>query len=473
MSVIYKLEDKPPIDKAFLGAIQHVLASFVGVITPTLIIGGVLGLGKEVPYLISMALMVSGVATFIQARRIGPVGSGLLSVQGTSFAFLSSVLAAGFIAKGNGGGPEEIMALIVGVCFFGAFVEIGLSQALPYLKKIITPTVTGIVIAIIGLSLIRVGVTDLGGGLFGGKPVEDFGSYSNLFLGFLVLFVILFLALVNNKTLKISAVFIGLLVGYIVALIMGKVNLDAIGSQAAISVPIPFKYGFSFDFVAFIPIAFIYLITAIETTGDLTACSMNSGEPVTGDKYMKRIKGGVLADGVNSMISAIFNNFPMTTFSQNNAVIQMTGIASRYVGYFVAGIFVVLGLFPIIGGVLQTMPKSVLGGATTVLFGSIAVAGIRIIMSQGINRRQIIIVATSLSLGLGVAYRPELFNVIKEAGLTGKIIHAIFGAPITIAGLSAILFTLILPKDEDDPLNKDLADAGDQEQHPSVTGTSS
>ena len=139
-------------------------------------------------------------------------------------------------------------------------------------------------------------------------------------------------------------------------------------------IPIPFKYGFAFDFAAFLPIAFIYLITAIESTGDLTATSMLSGEPVEGDTYIKRIKGGVLGDGVNSLIAATFNTFPNTTFSQNNGVIQMTGIASRYVGYFVAAIFVILGLFPIVGGVMQTLPKPVLGGATIVLFGSIAAA---------------------------------------------------------------------------------------------------
>ena len=139
-------------------------------------------------------------------------------------------------------------------------------------------------------------------------------------------------------------------------------------------IPIPFKYGFAFDFAAFLPIAFIYLIKAIESTGDLTATSMLSGEPVEGDTYIKRIKGGVLGDGVNSLIAATFNTFPNTTFSQNNGVIQMTGIASRYVGYFVAAIFVILGLFPIVGGVMQTLPKPVLGGATIVLFGSIAAA---------------------------------------------------------------------------------------------------
>ena len=251
--IIYSLEDRPPFLKALCGGIQHVLASFVGVITPTLIIGGVLGLGSEIPYLISMALIVSGVATFIQARRIGPIGSGLLSVQGTSFAFLGSVLAAGFIAKSRGGGPDEILALIIGVCFLGAFVEIILSQFITHLRKIINPTVTGIVITVIGLSLIRVGIVDFAGG-FG---AENFGSFTNLALGGIVLIVILALTLLKNKTLQVSSVFIGMLVGYIVAIFLGVVDFSKLGSQELFAIPIPFKYGFAFDFAAFLPIAFI------------------------------------------------------------------------------------------------------------------------------------------------------------------------------------------------------------------------
>ncbi len=444
--IIYSLEDKPPFFKALLGAIQHVLASFVGVITPTLIIGGVLGLGSEIPYLISMALIVSGVATFIQVRRIGPIGSGLLSVQGTSFAFLSSVLAAGFIAKSRGGGPDEILALIVGVCFLGAFVEIILSQFITHLKKIINPTVTGIVITVIGLSLIRVGIVDFAGG-FGSK---NFGSFTNLALGGIVLVVILALTLLKNKTLQISSVFIGMLVGYIIAVFLGEVDFSRLGTQDLFAIPIPFKYGFAFDFTAFLPIAFIYLITAIESTGDLTATSMLSGEPVEGDTYIKRIKGGVLGDGVNSLIAATFNTFPNTTFSQNNGVIQMTGIASRYVGYFIAAIFVILGLFPVVGGIMQTLPKPVLGGATIVLFGSIAAAGIRILASQEIDKRKAVIIAVSLGLGIGISLVPDVLKVVREAGAAGKLIATIFGSAITTAGITAIVLSLVLPKGDND-----------------------
>ena len=164
LELVYGLEDKPsPLETAY-AALQHLLAIIVGIITPTLIIGGVLGLGERIPYLISMSLIVSGVATFIQAKRIGPVGSGLLSVQGTSFAFLGAILTAGFIVKSQGGGPDEILATIFGICFVGAFIEMIISRFLHVLKEIITPVVTGTVVMLIGLSLVKVGITDMAGG---------------------------------------------------------------------------------------------------------------------------------------------------------------------------------------------------------------------------------------------------------------------------------------------------------------------
>ncbi|OZG70633.1 xanthine permease XanP [Hahella sp. CCB-MM4] len=435
--LLYKLDDKPPIPAAVLAALQHVLASFVGIITPTLIIGGVLGLGSEVPYLISMSLIVSGVGTFIQARKFGPVGSGLVALQGTSFAFLSSVLAAGFIAKGRGGGPEEILSLIFGVCFFGAFIEIFLSQFLDRLRTFINPLVTGIVITTIGLSLIKVGMTDLAGGF----KAPDFGSLQNLALGFGVLTVIIVLNQSRNAYVRSGAIFFGLILGFIAASVLGKVDFSKVSSMDWLAIPLPFKYGFSFDIEAFIPVALIYLITAIESSGDLTATSMVSQQPIDGDLYRSRIKGGVLGDGINSMIAAIFNTFPNTTFSQNNGVIQLTGIASRYVAFWIAGILVVLGLFPIIGGVFQQLPKPVLGGATLVMFGTVAAAGIRILATLDLDRRTMLIMAVSFGLGLGVATVPD---VLKEMP---KIVQNIFGSAITVSGLTAIILNTLMPNE--------------------------
>ena len=204
-----------------------------------------------------------------------------------------------------------------------------------------------------------------------------------------------------------GAIAIGLIMGYVVAAFMGMVNLSALSQLPLIRLPMPLRFGLDFNFAAFLPIALLYLITAVETIGDLTATSAVSGEPVRGRIYFRRIKGGVLGDGINSAIAAFLNTFPNTTFSQNNGVIQMTGVASRYVGFFVAGIFTILGLFPIIGGIFQAIPQPVLGGATLVMFGSIAVAGLNIVASSGLDRRSMIIVAVSLGLGLSVVYTPR------------------------------------------------------------------
>jgi len=436
--LLYPLDAKPGAMESTFAAIQHVLASFVGIITPTLIVGGVLGLGEHIPYLISMALMVSGVATFLQARRPMGIGTGMICVQGTSFAFLSSVLAAGFIAKGQGGGPEEILSLIFGVCFLGAFVEIFLSQFLHKLKAVITPLVTGIVITIIGVSLIKVGMTDLAGGF----KAPDFGSPGNLALGGLVLVSIIVMNRSTNSWIRLSSIVLGLLIGFVVAAFMGKISFANLATLPAVSIPVPFKYGFSFDWAAFLPIALIYLITAIESTGDITANCIVSRQPIKGDSYLQRVKGGVLADGLNSMLAALFNSMPNTTFSQNNGVIQLTGVASRHVGYYIAAILFVLGLFPIIGGVLQNIPKPVLGGATLVMFGTVAAAGIKILATENLDRRKMLIMAVSFGMGLGAMMVPDILSQMP------KLVQSIFGSAITTGGLSAIVLSVLLPEEK-------------------------
>lgn len=211
--LIFALDDKPNFATAAFAALQHVLASFVSIITPTLIVGWTFGLGSETPYLVSMALIVSGVGTFIQARRLGPVGSGLLCVQGTSFAFLSAILSAGFMLKTQGGGPKEILATINGVCFFAAFVEIFLSRFIDKLQRIITPIVTGTIITIIGLSLVKVAMIDIAGGV----NATDLGSLDNVGLGILVIVTIVILNRFQWQSLRLSAVIIGLGVGFLMA----------------------------------------------------------------------------------------------------------------------------------------------------------------------------------------------------------------------------------------------------------------
>lgn len=439
-AVLFALNDKPKFIISLTAAIQHVLASFIGVVTPTLIIGSVLGLTDEIPYLISMALLVTGIGTFIQTRGFGPVGSGLVAIQGTSFAFISALLLVGTTVRSRGGSNEDIMAMLLGVCMCGAFIEIVLSQFIHQIKRVITPITTGVVIISIGISLIKVGMVDLAGGF----NSEDFGDIENLALGFGVLLVIIFFNASNNQWLRLSAIFIGMIGGTIVALPMGVTDFSAISEQTWLAVPQPFKYGIAFDFSLFLPIALIYFFTAIETAGDLTANSLFCGLPIKGEKYLTRIKAGILGDGINSLIASVFCTFPNTTFGQNNGVIQMTGIASRKVGYFVAAIFAFLGVFPVIGAILQAIPKPVLGGATLVMFAMVAVGGVKILTCEPLTQRTSLITATSLGMGLGVMMVPDAVGQLPD--WLGNILIS----PVTTAGLTSIILTLLLPSTPDD-----------------------
>ena len=440
--LIFKLEENPSAGKAFFAALQHMMAIFIGIVTPAIVISGALGFGTELSaYLVSMSLFVSGIATFIQCRKFGPVGSGLLSIQGTSFTFLSVCIGIGFTVKNAGGTEAEMLAAIFGTCLIASPVEMIFSRFIPLLKKIITPLVSGIVVTLIGMSLIKVGVTDIGGGawLKANKP-EFFASPRNLMLAGLVLIVIIVFNRSRNKWLRMGAIVFGLIAGYIVAAFMGLVNFGRISTLAPIALPIPFRYGFAVDWTHLIPMALLFLITTVESIGDLTATSMISGEPVEGDVYVNRISGGVLGDGINSAIAAVFNSFPNTTFSQNNGVIQMTGVASRYVGFWISGLLVLFGLFPIVGGLFSIIPNSVLGGATLIMFGTVAASGIRIISSSIIDRRGVIIMAISFGLGMGVVFVPEILQNFSP------FLKGVFSSAITTGGLTAIFLNIVLPK---------------------------
>ena len=371
--LIYGLNDRPPLRETLFAALQHLLAIFVAIITPPLIIAGALKLDIETTsFLVSMALFASGVSTFIQCRRIGGIGTGLLCIQGTSFSFIGPIISAGL----TGGLP-----VIFGACMAASTVEMLISRLLKYTRKIITPLVSGIVVTLIGMSLIKVGITACGGGAVA-KSNGTFGSFEHVGLAALVLLLIIFFNRSSNRYLRMSSIVIGLVIGYAVAWCMGLVDFSSVQSYGGFNIPVPFKYGLSFDWSAFIALGLVYLITAIEAYGDITANSLISGEPVEGKTFVKRASGGILADGFNSMLAGVFNSFPNSVFAQNNGMIQLTGVASRYVGYYIAGFLILLGLFPAVGLVFSLMPEPVLGGATLLMFGTVASAGIRIIAAQ-------------------------------------------------------------------------------------------
>ncbi|HAS8424449.1 TPA: uracil-xanthine permease [Vibrio vulnificus] len=439
--LIYQLNDRPPLPQTLFAALQHLLAMFVAVITPSLIICQALGVSAEqTNTIISMSLFASGISSFIQIRTFGPIGSGLLSVQGTSFNFLGPIIGAGLALKAGGASVESMMAAIFGTILVASFAEILLSRVLEYARRIITPLVSGIVVTLIGLTLIQVGLVSMGGG-YAALGDGSFGSLDKLALAGTVLGLIVLLNRAKNPYVRVASIVIAMLVGYVMAYFMGMVDTrQASSSSALIALPIPMQFGLSFDWSLFIPLVLIFLITALEAIGDITATSEVSGEPVKGPVYMKRIKGGVLADGLNSALAAVFNSFPNSTFSQNNGVILLTGVASRYVGYFIAGMLVLLGLFPGVASFVQLIPEPVLGGATIVMFGTIAAAGVRIISRVDLDRRAILIMALSFSMGLGIAQKPEILQFMPE------FIKSIFSSGVAAGGITAIVLNLLLPE---------------------------
>ena len=426
--LIYGLNDRPPLRETVFAALQHLLAIFVAIITPPLIIANAIQLDQETTsFLVSMSLMVSGVATFIQCRRLGKIGCGLLCIQGTSFSFIGPIITAGLA----GGLPA-----IFGATVAGSVVEMFVSRILKYARRIITPLVSGIVVTLIGMSLIKVGIISCGGG---NASAPDFGSLQNIGIALMVLVLIIIFNRSSNRFLRMGSIVIGLIVGYAVSWWLGMVDFSSIQSYAGINYPQPFKYGLSFDFSSILGLGLVYLITSIEAYGDITANSLISEEPVEGETFIQRAEGGILADGFNSMIAGLFfSSFPNSIFAQNNGMIQLTGVASRYVGYFIAALLIIFGVFPAIGNVFSLMPAPVLGGATLLMFGTVAAAGIRIIASQTINRKATLVMAISFAMGLSVEMVPDILKQLPDS------LQSIFSSGITTGGLTAIITNMVI-----------------------------
>ena len=432
--LIYGLNDRPPIRETIFAALEHLLAIFVAIITPPLIISSALKFDLDTTgFLVSMSLFVSGLATFIQCRKFGPIGAGLLCIQGTSFSFISPIIGAGMLGMIDGKMNVEMgLSYIFGACLVASVVEMVVSRLLPYTRKIITPLVSGIVVSLIGMCLIKAGINSCGGGQ-AAVDAGTFGSMQNLGLALLVLVSIIFFNRSNNRFLRMGSIVLGLLIGCVAAYSLHMIDFSSLKGSGSLNIPVPFKYGLNFDLGTIIGIGLIYLVTAVEAFGDITANSLISGEPVEGPVFLKRAQGGVLADGFNSFLAAVFNSFPNSIFAQNNGMIQLTGVASRYVGYFIAGALVLLGLFPVVGKVFSLIPDPVLGGATLLMFGTVAAAGIRIIASTEITRKAVLVMAISFAMGLSVELVPGILDKMPD------IIKNIFSSGITTGGLTAIL----------------------------------
>jgi xanthine permease XanP len=334
---------------------------------------------------------------------------------------------------------EAVMASIFGVVIAGSFIEMGVSRILPWVKKLITPLVTGIVVLLIGLTLIKEGLISMGGG-YQAMDTHTFASKDNLIMSCTVLAIIILLNRFKVVWIKSSAILIALVIGYILAGFMGYLNFSGLKDAPLIQIPTPMHFGISFSWSLFIPMAFIYLVTSLEAIGDVTATSKISNQPVDGPVWMERIKGGVLVNGANSFLAGLFNTFPSSVFAQNNGVIQLTGVASRFVGIWIAIMLIILGLFPAVAGIIQAVPQAVLGGAVMVMFGAVAASGINILSGIQLDRRALLIIAISLALGLGVAQVPQILEHLPE------LPRNIFSSGVATGGLAALILNLVLPE---------------------------
>ena len=440
LDLVYGLNDRPRPIIAFLAAFQHLLAIIVPIVTPGLLICLALGVSKEdTNMILSMSLVISGIATFLQCKKVGPFGAGLLIVQGTSFNFIGPIIGIGSAMVAAGTPVESVMAAIFGVVIAGSFIEMGVSRILPWVKMLITPLVTGIVVLLIGLTLIKEGLISMGGG-YQAMSNNTFANADNLIMSCTVLALIIILNRIRITWVKSSAILIALIVGYVLAGFMGHLDFYGLQDAPLVQIPTPMQFGLDFSWSLFIPMAFIYLVTSLEAIGDITATSKLSNQPVDGATWMERIKGGVLVNGANSFLAGIFNTFPSSVFAQNNGVIQLTGVASRYVGIWIAALLVILGLLPAVAGVIQAVPQAVLGGAVMVMFGAVAASGINILSGIHLDRRALLIIAISLALGLGVAQVPQILEHLPE------LFRNIFSSGVATGGIAALLLNIILPE---------------------------
>lgn len=423
-SIVYGLEDHVPFGTAVLVGAQHVSAMVIGTITPPLILAGALKFSQaDTAYFISMALLASALGTWLQCRQRGPVGSGLLSVTGTSFSFLQPLTMAG-----QAGG----LALMFGLSCLTAPLLIVLSPFLSRLRTVFTPLVSGVVVLLIGTSLIPTAFYGLV------APVRPGAApWLGLVIGTAVIAVIV-VAQASGKTwARISGAACGVLVGCGICAVVGGLHAPEPGLGGWLTTPHWLPHGFAFDWKFVPPFAFIYLVSMLEAMGDMTATAQISGLPTEGPAHWRRLSGGVLADGILSTTTALFGGFPSATYAQNNGVIQITGVASRRVGYVMVGMLVLLGLFPAIGRWVTVMPAAVLGGLALMMFGLVAVAGIRLLLSAGFGQREGVIVALSLGIGLGLPTQPALLESLPT------VLHSLLESGISAGGLTALVLNVI------------------------------
>ena len=452
----FQMDGKMPLAQAIPLGLQHVLAMFVGNLTPLLIITGACGIaGGEFAglqlSLLQNAMLVAGIVTLVQLFAIGPVGGRVPIIMGTSSGFIGVFNS---VAATMGGGVSAYGA-IMGASILGGFFETVLGFFLKPLRKFFPSVVTGTVVMSIGLSLISVGINSFGGG----NTAKDFGSMENMLLAIFVLIVILAVKHGTKGYLSSSSILVGIIAGYAVAFIMGLVlphtgiaadgteytkawvlNWDKVARASWISIPAIVPVKIVFDMRAILPVLIMFIVTAVETVGDISGVVEGGMDREATDK---ELSGGVICDGLGSSIAALFGVLPNTSFSQNVGLVTMTKVVNRMALATGAVFLILCGLIPKLGAIVSIMPQSVLGGAAVMMFSSIVVSGIQLITKEKMTSRNLTIVSVALGVGYGMGAHATILSKMPEA------IQLVFGGSgIVPAAFMAIILNVLLPKDE-------------------------
>lgn len=426
LDAIYSLDTKINPLMAFPFGLQHILAMFVANITPIIIVTGACGLSsQDTAMVIQNAMIIAGIGTFIQLFPVWKIGSKLPIVMGISFTFVSLACVIG---------SQYGYGTLMGAVLVGGIIEGILGLFAKYWIKIVAPIVSATVVTAIGFSLLSVGASSFGGG----TGAIDFGSAENWILGTITLASCLLFNIFAKGYLKQLSVLFGLVVGYILALFMHKVDFSSFNDVQIVALPHLMPFEMNFNINAIVAFVLIFLVSATETIGDTSAlASSGLGRDVT----EKETSGSIACDGFVSSISSLFGCLPITSFSQNVGLVAMTKVVNRYAIASGALIMVLAGFFPAIGVLLSTLPSAVLGGCTIMMFGTIVVSGIQMIGKCGYSQRNVIIVALSLSVGLGFTQCSELFTIFPD------IIKSVFAENcVAIVFVMAIILNIILPK---------------------------
>lgn len=450
----YEFEGKLPLKQAIPMGLQHVMAMFVGNLTPILIISSACGgeLDAVKVSLLQNAMLVAGIVTLVQLFAIGPCGGKVPIIMGTSSGFIGvfnsvvNVMGGGILAYGA----------IMGASIIGGLFEAVLGFMLKPLRKFFPPVVTGTVVLSIGLSLISVGVNSFAGG----SGAADFGSLENLFVGLVVLIVIMAFKHFTKGITSSAAILFGIIVGYILTAVMGMVvdttavnaegveytkawvlNWSKVADASFFEIPKLMPVPIVFDVRAILPIIVMFVVTAVETVGDISGV-MEGG--MGREATDKELSGGIVCDGIGSSFAALFGVLPNTSFSQNVGLVTMTKIVNRFALSIGAIFLVICGLFPKVGAVISMMPQPVLGGAAIIMFSSIVVSGIQLITKEPLSARSISIVSVALGVGYGLGANAAALSGLPQA------LQLVFGeSGIVPACLVAIIMNVLLPKEKE------------------------